>query len=124
MDITLANIAIVAVGGAIGAVLRFAAGQAIDSAQFPWATFAVNLAGAFMLSLLTFAFPGFTMETKLFLFTGLFGAFTTLSTFSLETTGLFFDGRISEAGLNIFLNAGLCVFGAVVGRYAGLFVAG
>ncbi|MCQ2079877.1 MAG: fluoride efflux transporter CrcB [archaeon] len=124
MDITLTNILLVAAGGAIGAVLRFSVGQIVDSSQFPWATFTVNIIGSFLLSLLTFAIPGISAETKLFLFTGLFGAFTTMSTFTLDTTKLFFDGQMVNACVNVFLNAGLCIFGAVMGRYAGLFILG
>lgn len=124
MDFTLTNILLVAAGGAIGAVLRFSVGQIVDSSQFPYATFTVNIIGSFLLSLLTFAMPGISAETKLFVFTGLFGAFTTMSTFSLDTVKLFFDGRMLDACVNVFLNAGLCVVGAVLGRYAGLFILG
>ena len=119
MDITPFDILLVMAGGAIGAALRFLAGQMIDS-DFPWATFAVNVIGAFLLAFLTFAFTGMSDTAKLFLFTGLLGAFTTMSTFTLETTTLFFDGRMWEAGLNVILNVGLCLGGAVLGRYTGL----
>lgn len=114
------GIAFVAVGGAIGAVLRYLVGYYTDSSQFPWATFAVNIVGSFLLAFLTFWYAGISAETKLFLFTGLFGAFTTMSTFSLETVSLFFDGRVGTAALNFFCNAGLCVIGAAVGRYVAL----
>ena len=118
MAITPLSIALVALGGAIGAVLRFTVGQVVDSSQFPWATFIVNITGSFLLALITFSFTGLSTETRLFLFTGLFGAFTTMSTFSLETTQMLFDGKTLEAGINIFLNAGLCVLGSIRGRYA------
>ncbi len=121
MDIGLAeSILIVAGGGAVGAVLRFLVGHFVDSSQFPWATFAVNLSGAFLLALITFWYTGIPQELKLLLFTGLFGAFTTMSTFTLETVALFYDGRFGSALLNFCLNAGLCVLGAFAGRYAGL----
>lgn len=115
----LEGLVYVAIGGAAGAMLRYTAGYYIDSSQFPWATFTVNLIGAFLLAFLTFWYVGITAETKLFLFTGLFGAFTTMSTFSLETVGLYCDGRVGAAAANFFLNAGLCVIGAALGRYAG-----
>ncbi|MCQ2085048.1 MAG: CrcB family protein [archaeon] len=123
MDFSLTSLALVALGGAVGAILRFSIGQVVDSSQFPWATFIVNIIGAFLLALLTFALPGIGTTAKLFLFTGLFGAFTTMSTFTLETTRLFFDGEMLNAGLNILLNAGLCVIGAIAGRYIGLLIA-
>ena len=122
--ITPTEILLVALGGAIGAVLRFSVGQFIDSSQFPWATFTVNIIGSFMMAFIMFAYTGMSLETRLFLFTGLIGAFTTMSTFTLDTVGLFFDGRAWQAGLNVILNAGLCVVGAAIGRYAGIFVAG
>lgn len=122
MDISLANILLVAIGGAIGAVLRFGVGQVVDSSQFPWATFIVNIVGAFLLAFLTFSCTGFSTGTKLLLFTGLFGAFTTMSTFTLETTKLFFDDEFLKAGMNVFLNVGLCIGGAALGRYAGMLI--
>ncbi len=123
MDFTLVNLALVAIGGAIGAVLRFSVGQVVDSSQFPWATFAVNVIGSFLLALISFSYTGLSLETRLFLFTGLFGAFTTMSTFSLETTQMLFDGKTLNACLNIVLNVGLCVGGAVLGKYASVLLA-
>ena len=114
------GIVFVAVGGAVGAVLRYTIGYYVDSSQFPWATFAVNIIGSFLLAFLTFWYTGISAETKLFLFTGLFGAFTTMSTFSLETVSLFFDGRVGTAAMNFVCNTGLCVVGAAAGRYIAL----
>ncbi len=119
MDLTQ-GIIFVAIGGAIGAVLRYIIGYYVDSSQFPWATFAVNIVGTFLLAFLTFWYAGISAETKLFLFTGFFGAFTTMSTFSLETVSLFFDGRVGTAVMNFVCNAGLCVVGAAMGRYVAL----
>lgn len=119
MDLTQ-GIVFVAIGGAIGAVLRYIIGYCVDSSQFPWATFAVNIVGTFLLAFLTFWYAGISAETKLFLFTGFFGAFTTMSTFSLETVSLFFDGRVGTAVMNFVCNAGLCVVGAAMGRYVAL----
>lgn len=123
MDFTLVNLALVAIGGAVGALLRFSVGQVVDSSQFPWATFVVNVIGSFLLALISFSYSGLSLETRLFLFTGLFGAFTTMSTFSLETTQLLFDGRTLAACLNIVLNVVLCVGGAVLGKYASALLA-
>lgn len=121
MDVGLMeSIFIVAAGGAVGAALRFLVGHYVDSSQFPWATFAVNIIGTFLLALITFWYTGIPQELKLLLFTGLFGAFTTMSTFTLETVALFYDGRFGSALLNFCLNAGLCVLGAVTGRYVGM----
>ncbi len=116
----LGSVLLVAAGGAAGAVLRFLVGHYVDSDQFPWATFAVNIIGSFLLALIAFGYPGISREMRLLVFTGLFGAFTTMSTFTLETVTMFCDGRVGSAVLNFVANAGLCIAGAAAGRYAGL----
>lgn len=116
----LQSFALVAVGGAIGAVLRFGTGQIIDSSQFPWATFTVNIVGSFLLALLTFGWPGIPTGVRLLLFTGLFGAFTTMSTFSVETVTMLADNRYADALVNFLLNPCLCVAGAFAGRFVAL----
>lgn len=114
-------ILIVAAGGAIGAVLRYLVGHFVDSSSFPYATFIVNIVGCFLISLIFFSYQQEVPENiRLFLFIGIFGAFTTMSTFTLETVTLFFDGEMVKAGLNFVLNAGVCVLGAVGGRYLAL----
>ena len=125
MDVSMLEaVALVACGGAVGAVLRFGMGQLVPSGQFPWSTFAVNILGAFLVALIFFSFSTEMSDAvRLFLFVGLFGAFTTMSTFTLETTTLFFDGRVWDAGLNFVLNAGVTVLGAVAGQYAALLLA-
>lgn len=125
MDVGLAQgIILVAAGGAIGAVCRFGAGQMIGSEHFPWATFAVNIIGSFLLAALTFGWPGIPGSTRLFLFTGFFGAFTTMSTFTVDTVTMLFDGKVPLALANFLANAVMCVAGAAAGRWAGLAVAG
>ena len=47
-----------------------------------------------------------------------------MSTFGLETVGLLTDGQLSWAAANIFLNAGLCVVGAYLGRAVGILLGG
>jgi len=116
------SLALVAIGGAAGAVLRFGMGQVIDSSQFPWATFAVNIIGSFSLALLMFGWTGISPEWRVLLFTGLFGAFTTMSTFTVDTVTMLYDGRTGEALLNFVLNPCLCVGGALAGRYVALLV--
>lgn len=114
------SILLVAVGGAIGAVLRFGVGHVVDSSQFPWATFAVNLIGSLILALLTFGWPGIPTDIRLLLFTGVFGAFTTMSTFTVDTAAMLMDGRVPLAVANFVANPCVCVLGAVAGRYIAL----
>ena len=62
--------------------------------------------------------------TRAFLFIGVFGGFTTLSSFSLETVNLAQGGQWLWAMGNILLNGGFCVLGAFLGRAVGLLVGG
>lgn len=110
----------VAAGGALGAVLRFSVYRTVET-DFPWATFIVNIVGCCLASFLMFRYGtdmGSTLRT--FLFVGIFGAFTTMSTFSIDTVKLMAAGTMGYAAANIVLNAGCCVVGAVAGRYAAL----
>ena len=110
----------VAAGGAVGAVLRFSVYKTVD-ASFPWATFIVNIVGCVLASFLMFRY-GIDMQSTLrsFVFVGLFGAFTTMSTFSIDTVNLLVDGSYAGAVVNIVLNSIVCVIGAVCGRYLAL----
>jgi fluoride exporter len=84
------NFLLVAAGGATGAMLRYGAGLLVKPALFPWATFAVNISGCFIIGLLY----GLAQRNALaphywlLLATGLCGGFTTFSAFSLENLQL------------------------------------
>lgn len=111
---------VVAAGGAIGAVLRFSMYKVVET-DFPWATFIVNIVGCCLASFLMFRYGvdmGYTFRT--FVFVGIFGAFTTMSTFSIDTVNLMAAGSMGYAAANILMNCGLCVVGAVAGRYIAL----
>lgn len=109
----------VALGGALGAWLRFAAGRLIGATAFPWATLAVNLLGSFAMGLLTgwLARQGGSGEGwRLFLGVGVLGGFTTFSAFSLEIVTLAQRGAIGMAAL--YLSASLA--GGLVALLLGL----
>lgn len=114
----------VAIGGALGSVLRFLVQGHVNSETFPWGTFAVNLSGSFLLALVFFSplSASISPEIRALLFVGIFGGFTTLSTFSLETVGLMIEERWWLAAGNIFLTGIVCVMGAVAGRIIGQLV--
>ncbi|AXB43455.1 fluoride efflux transporter FluC [Amycolatopsis albispora] len=85
---------LVAVGGAAGAVLRYLVHRLWASrTAFPWATFAVNVAGSALLGLLT----GVTGAAQALLAVGLCGALTTYSTFGFETVELINRGQAPRA---------------------------
>ena len=86
---------LVALGGAIGSVLRYETGalvlRQVGTAQFPWGTFTVNVLGCAIAGVLAGLGErhGFlTAEMRLLLFTGFLGGFTTFSAFGVETIAL------------------------------------
>lgn len=117
---------LVAIGGAIGSVLRYAVSGFLNQSDFPWGTFAVNFSGTFLLALLFFVLPGhgdWAASARTFTFAGLFGGYTTFSTFGVETVELVRVGSLRFAALNVGLNGGLCVAGAFAGATIGSFLA-
>lgn len=82
----------VAVGGAAGAVMRYAAGQALGPVRpgaFPWHTFAVNVVGSLVLGLVMALVPADDPRPlRALLAVGFCGGLTTFSTFGYETVGL------------------------------------
>ncbi|HEX5132302.1 MAG TPA: fluoride efflux transporter CrcB [Candidatus Krumholzibacteria bacterium] len=118
---------LVGLGGFTGAVLRYlVAGwtqQATRSVSFPYGTLAVNVLGCILIGGLSYLADSrgmFSAETRLFVFVGLLGGFTTFSTFGNETLNLFRDGQALLAGANIVGNVILCLAGVWAGR-AGAF---
>jgi CrcB protein len=116
----------IAVAGALGALTRYGLGGWVAqrfSGAFPWGTFVVNITGAFALGFLfTVLTDRFTVEpwVRTTLMVGFLGAYTTFSTFSLETVRLFEEGAWAVATANAVgsLVAGiLAVYaGIVLGR--------
>lgn len=106
--------ALVALGGALGAVARFAVSSAMPRLVFPWHTLIVNLAGSFVLGA-AFLDHGMEHGPRLFFAVGFLGAFTTLSTYSVETVDLWSAGHRSLALLNAGLNGVLGPLAALAG---------
>ncbi|MDR2866676.1 MAG: CrcB family protein [Methanomassiliicoccaceae archaeon] len=109
-------ILLVAAGGALGAVLRYGMSFFLSQdGHMAWGTLAVNLIGSFLICLLFFKFADMSQVTKIFLFIGVFGAFTTMSSVSLETMNFFSQGNIGYAFLTFLLNTTGCVGAGYVG---------
>lgn len=92
---------IVAVGGALGCVLRYTAAVLVPHDRFPWATLAVNVLGSFVIAFVMFhgmARDALGAEARFFLVTGLLGGFTTMSAFAFETLTLATGGAWWRAG--------------------------
>lgn len=86
---------LVAIAGAVGAVLRFRIGMAVGARSFPWATLAVNVAGSFALAAVLAgpATQRWSATTTTTVAVGLLGAFTTFSAFGWETWSYLRTGR-------------------------------
>lgn len=114
---------LVAAGGGLGAVARFAVGQwavAALPAGFPFATLIVNGVGGLLMGLLIGGPWGGDRALVLALGTGLLGGFTTFSAFALETVHLLERGALALAGLNILASMaialGACALGLALAR--------
>lgn len=113
----------VALGGAAGSLLRYAAGQALGSARpgaFPWHTFAVNVAGSLLLGVVVALVPrDDPHHLRALLAVGFCGGLTTFSTFGYETVSLLqsraYGVALAYAG-GSFL-AALCA--VVIGMWTG-----
>ena len=104
-------ILLVALGGAIGSVTRYKlSGFIINHTaewRFPAGTFAVNVLGCLAAGILAGVIEKhdiFTPYTRLLLFSGFLGGFTTFSAFGLETMFLIRRGEILVAGANVALS--------------------
>src|SRR3954469_5846056 len=107
----LQNYLLVAVGGAIGSMLRYSFYLLVKNSHFPLATFIVNLLGSLIIGLvlgISIKHAAFNNNWRLFLATGICGGFTTFSAFSYESFSLLKSGHYSYFVLYV---AGTFVFG-------------
>ncbi len=114
----------IALGGAIGSVLRHFAGKgamALFGLSFPYGTLFVNVAGSCLMGVVIaiFAHQGsVSPEMRGFVTVGILGGFTTFSTFSLDFVTLYERGDVSMAALYI----GLSLVLSLAAIFAGLFL--
>ena len=111
---------IVALGSAIGGVLRFLVGIMIirlHALSFPWDTLIVNVLGCFAIGMLAAITP--SENLRLFFMVGVCGGFTTFSSFSLQTLQLYGNDRIGLAFLNVFLSLIVCFAATMFGLFLG-----
>ncbi len=115
----------IAAGGATGALLRFWVSTgvyAVLGKGFPYGTLAVNVLGSLLMGFLyVLLLERVTVngDLRAFLLIGLLGAFTTFSTFSIETLNLFEQADVFKAGMNILISVVACMIAVWLGVLAG-----
>ncbi len=115
------QILFIAGGGALGALFRFWLANgvyAIFGRGFPYGTLSVNVVGSLLMGVLyVFLYErmNISAEWRAGLLIGLLGAFTTFSTFSIETLNLLESGEQFKAIMNIVLSVSLCISGCWLG---------
>ncbi|WP_292054599.1 MULTISPECIES: fluoride efflux transporter CrcB [unclassified Brevundimonas] len=116
----------VAAGGALGAMARYATGlvmvRAFGSGGWPWGTFAVNLVGGLLIGLVTgwiaLKSQGTSEAVRLFAVVGVLGGFTTFSAFSLELVQMLERREMATAAGYALAS----VFLSVVAVFVGLII--
>ena len=123
----LKQLIMIAAGGAVGSLMRFALSTGVHRVagrDFPYGTLSVNVFGSLLMGMLYIVLierASVGAEWRALLLVGFLGAFTTFSTFSIETLNLLENGELIKAGTNVFLSVFLCVLaawsGVMVGRH-------
>ena len=115
----------VALGGALGAVARYAISLIPIKTEFPVLTLITNIIGAVLIGFIvgvTSSKEGISDNTVLFWKTGVCGGFTTFSTFSLEAFNLFDNKKYAIGGLYVVLSCGCCILGILCGKKLASFI--
>lgn len=126
MSNSLTQILVIMLGGAFGAAARFVVSTKVTEkygSVFPYGTLTVNVIGSFFMGLLAIVIVerlALDPLLKLGVFVGFLGAFTTFSTFSMDTLSLFEQGHHLRAITNMFISVLFSVFavwlGVVIGK--------
>jgi CrcB protein len=129
---SMLNIILIAIGGAVGTVLRYIFGDLIlkfiksqnlasSLIAFPWPTFFINILGSLIMGFLYFLviknLNNFDVRLKNLLFVGVLGGFTTFSTFSLDFFRLFMAGQYLQGFIYIFTSVLLSILALFFGFY-------
>ena len=119
------QVAVLSVGGVLGVNARYWLGVVINrwaGAQFPWATFAINVSGSFAIGLLSLLLGRWLPHphARLFVVVGFLGGYTTFSSFSFESLALWERGElglcIAYMGGSVAAGFAAVVLGTALGR--------
>ncbi len=108
----------VAAGGALGAVSRYWLVSAMSASRLPWGTFTVNVVGSVFIGVLFVLITEkavLSEQWRALLVVGYLGAFTTLSTFSLDALMMLQSGHLLQAGLYVLGSVVICLLGTALG---------
>ena len=125
MTINGAQILAIMFGGSLGALMRYLISTWVNNkidANFPFGTLIVNTIGSFLMGFLAVWLVeklGLNPLMRLAIFVGFLGAFTTFSTFSMETLNLFEEGFALRALLNMLINVTFTVLAVWLGALLG-----
>ena len=123
--INTAQIIAIMLGGGVGALMRYLVSGMVNNkidSNFPFGTLTVNVIGSFLMGFLAMWLVeklGLNSLLRLAIFVGFLGAFTTFSTFSMETLNLFKEDLPIRALLNMLLNVSFTVLAVWLGACLG-----
>ena len=122
----LRNLVYIALGGAVGSVLRYVIQSSIHKSfpnSYPYGTFVVNIIGCFLVGFLISWVAGknnFSQQLELMLIAGFCGGFTTFSTFAYEGNNLLAQGRAGYAflyiAISVIVGMGFAYLGFKLGK--------
>jgi CrcB protein len=118
---------LIAVGGSLGAIARYGLSTFVyhtTSATFPWGTLVINLTGSFAIGLVIELFDTAIIPTewRSLITIGFLGAYTTFSTYTLETVNLLRDGELKLAVFNVVASNLVGILFVVLGIYSSRFL--
>ncbi len=125
LTLSLSQAFVIMLGGSLGALMRFVVSGNITEklgTSFPYGTLTVNVLGSFVMGFLAMFLVermGLDPLLRLGIFVGFLGAFTTFSTFSMETMNLFEQGESVRALVNMFVSVAFSVLAVWLGVMLG-----